>query len=197
MMLLSSLMCRCPCRICNGIVALIAMALLPSMHRRLCRCCNCNCHPHDNGVIAVFDVQASLLSSRLNCCPCNNGGVALDLQQHCYPCRNGIICILKLASLPLSQMTLSLSSMHRHPYRHCDGVVALIAMVLLSLMPRHLCRCHNCDCCHHDDARAPLPLSRWCCCPRINGVVALDLRWHCCPHCNSIVAILKLALLPS
>jgi hypothetical protein len=39
-----------------GVIALIVMALLLSMCRHLCHCCDCDCHPHDNGIIAVVDV---------------------------------------------------------------------------------------------------------------------------------------------
>jgi hypothetical protein len=41
-----------------------------------------------------------------------------------------------------------------------------------------------------------LLLSRWCCLPGNNGIVALDLQWCCCPHCDGIVAVLKLASSP-
>ncbi len=47
-----------------GIVAFVAMALLPSMRRRLGRCRDCNYHPHNDGVIAVVNAQASLPLSR-------------------------------------------------------------------------------------------------------------------------------------
>ena len=80
-------LCRlCRCR--GGIVALVTMALLPSpvcrhlavvelassplslviklaslplTRRRLCRRCDCDCHPHHDGVVTVIDAQASLL----------------------------------------------------------------------------------------------------------------------------------------
>jgi hypothetical protein len=84
---------------CNGIVALVVMALLLLMYRRLCRCRDCNCRPHDNGVVAIVNAQASLPLSSWCCCPCNNGIVALALRQRCCPHRNGIIVIPKLASL--------------------------------------------------------------------------------------------------
>jgi hypothetical protein len=36
------------------------MASLPLMHRHLCLCRNCDCCPHDDGIVTVIDVQASL-----------------------------------------------------------------------------------------------------------------------------------------
>ncbi len=60
MVSLSSSMRRCSCHHCNGIVARVVMALLPTMHRGLCCCCNCDCHSHDNGAVAVVDAQAPL-----------------------------------------------------------------------------------------------------------------------------------------
>ncbi len=101
--LLSSLMCRCPCHHCDGVVALIAMALLPLMGMHLHHFCNCNCCPHDNGIDAVVNVQASLPLSSWHCCSCNNGIVALDLQRPCCPHCNGAVVILKLALLPSLQ----------------------------------------------------------------------------------------------
>jgi hypothetical protein len=86
-----------------GVVGLVMMSLLPSMHRHLCHHCNCGCCPHDNGVVAIVNVQASLPSSSWCPCPRNNGIVALDPQWHCCPHHDGAVAILKLALLPLSQ----------------------------------------------------------------------------------------------
>jgi hypothetical protein len=61
-----------------GIVALVVMALLLSMHSQLHRQRDCDCHPHDDGVVTVVDAQASLPSSSWGFCPRNNGVVALD-----------------------------------------------------------------------------------------------------------------------
>jgi hypothetical protein len=76
-----------------GVIALVAMTLLPSMRRCLCHCCDCNCCPYDNGIITVDDV----LSSRWRCCPYNNGIIALDPRWCCCPFCDGIVAILKLA----------------------------------------------------------------------------------------------------
>jgi hypothetical protein len=43
-----------------GVVALIVMALLPLMHKRLCHCCDCNCCSCHDGVVAIVDAQPSL-----------------------------------------------------------------------------------------------------------------------------------------
>jgi hypothetical protein len=42
-----------------GIISLIVMALLPSMHRCLHRCCNGDCQSCHNGIVALVVVQAS------------------------------------------------------------------------------------------------------------------------------------------
>jgi hypothetical protein len=39
----------------------IKLASLPLTCRRLCRRCDCDCHPHHDGVVTVIDAQASLL----------------------------------------------------------------------------------------------------------------------------------------
>jgi hypothetical protein len=83
------------------------------------------------------------------------------------------------------------------------GAIALVVMVLLPSMHRHLYCCCNCDCCLHDndvvaidDAQASLPLSRWWHCPHNNDVIAVDVQRRSCPFHNCVVPILKLALLP-
>ncbi len=64
----------------------------------------------------------------------------------------GVFAIIVMASLP--------SLMHRRLCCHqasivaliacCKaGVIALVMMVLLPLMRRHLCHCHNGNCCSH------------------------------------------------
>ncbi len=107
-----ALVSRCP----GGLVALIVMALLPSMHRHICHHSNFDCCPHDNGVLAVVDAQASLTLLSCHCCPHNHGVVILDLQWRCCPCCNGVVTILKLASLPLLQWHCCHHQCH-HP--HC------------------------------------------------------------------------------
>jgi hypothetical protein len=112
-----------------GVVALVMMAISPSMRRHLCHHCDCTCCPHDNGIIASVNVQASLLLSIWCCCPCNNGVVALDLQHCCCPCYNGLIAILQLALLPLSKW--------RRCHHQCAGVLPIIAMALLPSLQWH------------------------------------------------------------
>jgi hypothetical protein len=46
-----------------GIIALIVMALLPLMHKRLCHCCDGDCRSCHDGIIAVVNTQVSLLLS--------------------------------------------------------------------------------------------------------------------------------------
>ncbi len=112
--------------------ALVVMAPLPSMHRRLCPSCNCNCCPHDDGVIAVVDAQAFLLTSSWHCCPRNNGIVTFDPLWRWFPLCNGIVAVLKLASWPLLQWHLC--------HHQCAGILTIITMVLLPLSQWHCCR---------------------------------------------------------
>jgi hypothetical protein len=114
------------------------MASLPSMRRPLLHRRDCYCCPHDNGVLAIVDGQASLPLSSWRCYPCNNGVVALDPQQHCCPCCNGIVVVLKLVSLPLLQgifviinVQASLPSLQWHCCPHCNGVAAVDAQASL------------------------------------------------------------------
>jgi hypothetical protein len=58
--------------ISNGIVALVAMAFMPSSSWHCCPLCN--------GIIIIIDVQASLLSLQWHCCPCHDCSVAIDAQ---------------------------------------------------------------------------------------------------------------------
>jgi hypothetical protein len=69
---IASLMCRhlCHCQVsvlaliacCQaGVVALVVMALLLSLHRRLCHSHDSNCCSCHNGVVAIVDAQAFLL----------------------------------------------------------------------------------------------------------------------------------------
>ncbi len=131
----------CPCQAgvialvaCHqaGVVALIVMVSLPSMRRHLCCCYNCNCCPHDNGTIALVDAQGSLPLLSWCHCPCNNGIVALDLLWHCCPYCNGIVAVLNLALFPLLQWC--------HSHHQYAGFLAIIAMALLTLLQLHWCR---------------------------------------------------------
>jgi hypothetical protein len=128
----SSLMHMRPCHHHDGIVALVTMALLPSMRRHLCRCCDCGCPPHDIGVVVVVDAQVSLPSLSRCCCPCNKCVIALNPHWHCCPCSNGVVAILKLALLPLFQW--------HHCHHQCADILAIIAIVLLPLLQWHCCR---------------------------------------------------------
>jgi hypothetical protein len=83
-------------------------------------------------------------------CSCQAGIVALLKNMLLPLIGNDIVALVAMASLPSSSwcvalvaMALSSSSMHSCPCHHHDGVVALIAMVLLPLMRRHLHHC--CD----------------------------------------------------
>jgi hypothetical protein len=88
MELLPLLMCRHPCchqasidalikmaslpLIYDEIVALVAMALLPSSSWRCC--------PHCNGIVVIINAQASLPSLLWQCCPHCDGIVSIDVQ---------------------------------------------------------------------------------------------------------------------
>ncbi len=112
------------------------------MHRRLRYHCHCNCRPHDDGVVAVVDAQASLPLSRWCHLPHNNGLVALDPRRCCCPRCDCIIAVLKLVSSPSSQWrhrhhrclcpSDSLASWHRR--RRCAGVFAVVAMAIVALV---------------------------------------------------------------
>ncbi len=121
-------------------------------------------------------------------------------------------------------MGLSLSLMHSLLHCHQASIIALVAMVLPSLMRRHLCSPGifaivvitlfpllqlHCCCCQAGVATfvtmASSPLSicrRLCSCH--DGVAALvalvplpTLHGHCCPYCTGIIFIILLAFLPS
>ncbi len=130
------------------------------------------------------------------------------------PPSTGVFAIFTMAIGALVTMALLPLSMCKCLH-HCQtrivalvaccqaGVVSLVVMALLPSMRRRLCHCRDCYCCPHDncivaivDAQASLPLLSWRCCPRNNGIIALDLWWCCCSHCNGIIAVLKLVLLP-
>jgi hypothetical protein len=76
--------------ICNGVVALIAMALSLSSSWHHC--------PYCNGVVVIIDAQVSLLSLQWRCCTCCNGVVAVDAQAS--------LPSLQWQMLPLSQWRL-------------------------------------------------------------------------------------------
>jgi hypothetical protein len=152
-LLMRKRLCRCQASIvtliacCQAdIIALVMMALLPLMHRHLCHCCDCKCHPHNDGIVTIVDAQASLPLPSWHCHPHNNGTIALDLGWCCPPCCNGVVAILKLASLPLLQWRhhhhqcccpcCSLSSWCHCPC--CYGIIAIDAQASLPLLQLQL-----------------------------------------------------------
>jgi hypothetical protein len=200
-----------------GILAVItiAMVLLPLMHRHLCRSCNGHCCPHDDGIIAIVDVQASLPSSSwhrhpLALLPLICGGLValatmallLSSTWHCHPCPNGAVVIINVqASLP---------SLKWHCCPCCNGIVAVDSLQLLQWGLSPLLQW----CLYHSQASivvklALLPFQQWGSCHhQCAGVFAVNklaslpaLQWYlqsrrlcCC--CNSIVALVAIALLP-
>ncbi len=105
------------------IVALMTMALSPLlMRRRPCR--------RQVGIVALITMAALPLIC--------NGVVSLIVMAFCHP-QAGIVALVAMAS--------SSSLMSRRPCRHCDGIVALVVMMLLPLMRKHLCCCCDGDCC--------------------------------------------------
>ncbi len=165
--LLLSSQWHCCCCQCAGVSTVVELALLPlllilklallqllqwpcllSMCRHLhCRH-DCDCHPHDNGIVAVVDAKGSLPLSRWHHHPCNNGIVALDPRWHCCPCHDAIVAILKLALLPLLQ------SHHRH--HQCLPSSLVVKLASLPSMHRHLCRCCDGNCCSCHDGVVPI-----------------------------------------
>jgi hypothetical protein len=175
----SSLMHRHPCRHHNGVVALVAMAFLSLMCRHLCHHCNGDCRPHQDGVSAIVKLAYSL---SWHCCPCNNGVVAIINAQasllssswHSHPCCNGVALINAQASLQ-----------SRHLYHSCNNLVPLVAMALLLLSSWCLCPCHD-GVIVIVYAQVSLPLSRWrhrtCCAGAITNIARVLLpllRQHC------------------
>jgi hypothetical protein len=149
-----------------GIVALVVIVPLPLMHRHLCCCFDCDCPPHDNGVIVFVDAQASLPSSSWRHCPRNNGVVALDPQLHCCLCWDGVVTVLKLVLLPSLQWHVMIINVVTLVACHQAGIIAFVMMALLPSMRRPLCHCHDGNCCScHDgivavvNVQASLPLS--------------------------------------
>jgi hypothetical protein len=171
----------------NCVFALVAMVLLPLMHRHLCRGCNGHCCPHDNVIVAIVDVQASLPLPSWRCHP-----LAL-LPLIC----SGLVALATMALLP------SLS-WHCHP--HSNGAVGIINVQ--ASLPSLQWRCR--PCCKGVVAIDPLQLSRWGLSPLLQWclyhsqasiVVKLALLlfqlWGCCHHqCAGVFAVNKLASLP-
>jgi hypothetical protein len=158
------------------------MALLSLMRRRLCHYCHCHCCPHNNGIIAIFNAQASLPSLSWCCCPRNNGVAAYDRQQQCCSRCNGCCPpqagIVTLIAMALSSLSMLLPS----------SIVVKLAS-LLSIQ-RGLCNCPNGNCCScHDGV---IPIVNVQACLRRCWIVLLplllvvelaslpSLLWHCC-----------------
>jgi hypothetical protein len=114
-----------------------------------------------------------------------------------------------MAIVFLIMMALLPSLMHRHLHRCWLAllplliVIALVLMVPLQLMCRHLCHRCNCNCWPHDDrivaivnAQVSFLWSSWRHSPCNNGAVTLDPQQHCFSYWDGIVAIHKLSSLP-
>jgi hypothetical protein len=149
---------RCPCHHCDGIDALIVMALLPLMCRRHCNHRDNDCRPCHNGVSAIVELA---YSSNWRCCPHNNGVVAvikeqasLLLSSWCRCPHRNVLAVANVASLQ-----------SRCLCRHHNNAVALVAMAMLLLSSWCCCPCHN-GFVAIIDAHASLLLSRWRCCPQ-------------------------------
>jgi hypothetical protein len=155
----------------------MTMALLLLSMRR-CPCC---CQA---GIVTLV----TMASSPLIC----DSVVSLVAMSHCHP-QASIVALVAMVS--------SSSSMHRHPCRHHNGIVALIAMAFLPLMRRHLCHCCNGSCCPCRDGisavvKLAYPLN-WHHCPCNKWVVAtidaqaslLSSSWHRHPRCNDVAVV--------
>jgi hypothetical protein len=169
------------------------------MCRHLCRRRHCDCCPHDDGVIAVVNAQASLPLSRWCRLPRNNGIIAIDPQRCCCPRRDCIVAVLKLESLPSSLWCPRHHRCHRprgllaswHRRRRCAGIFAVVAMAIVALITM---------------ASSPLLMHR-----RVSAVVELALspsplviklvasptfRWRCCHRCAGFLPLSRLQFLP-
>jgi hypothetical protein len=105
-----------------GIVTLLVMPLLSLMCRCLCHCCNWDCHPHDNGIVAIVDAQVS------HCCPLCSSSSWL-----CCSCCDGVVAIDVQASLPLLQWQLLLLSQWCCHHCQCTGISTVVKLILLPL----------------------------------------------------------------
>ncbi len=175
------------------------MALLPSMRRHLCHCCHCDCCPHDDGVVAIVNAQASLLLSRWCCLPRNNGIVALDPRWCCCPCRDCIVAVLKLALLPSLQWRPHHHQCH-HPHGslaswhcrcQCAGIfavvaIAIVALVMMASLPLLM---HRRVSMVVELALSSLPLV-------IKLVASPTFRWCCCHQCAGFALLLQLQFFP-
>ncbi len=117
-----------------GVIALVAMAFLPSMRRCLHCCCYCDILPSWQWrccgcwCAGFLDVVEMALSPLLQWCHCpwSTTALFLSLWWHCCCLQSGVVALVA--------MVLSSSSMRRHPHHHCNGIVALVVMVLLPLI---------------------------------------------------------------
>jgi hypothetical protein len=151
------------------------------------------CCPHCNGV-AIVNVQASSLQSKSLCCHCNN-----------------TVAHVAMASLPSSSWCRCPwpLSIRRRLYCCHNGIIALIALVLLPTLHGHCCPCYtsiavlieltslpsHCMGAVTGVALALLPLLSWHVCAV--ALVSLPLScWPCCPCCTGISAFVPQASLP-
>ncbi len=114
MALSSSSMCRHSCHHCNGIVSLVVMALLPSMHRRLHHCHDWNCCPRKDGVVAVVKRR----------CPCH--------------CEDNFVALITMVSLPLiCNCVVALALLLSSSWRCCPCCNSIVVTInaQVSLLP--------------------------------------------------------------
>jgi hypothetical protein len=158
------------------------MALLPLMCRHLCHHCNCDCHPHDNGIVAIVNAQGSLQSSRsmvalvtMALLPLIHNGVVARIVMvsspssswRCCPCCNDINIIINVVALvaccqagivaidvqaSLLLLQWQLSLLSQWHHHHCQ-CKGISAVVKLALLPLLLVI-----------KLASLPLLQWHCC---------------------------------
>ncbi len=123
------------CRCCNGAVAVVVLASLPSLRWHHCRCCS--------GAFAVV-VPVSLPSLRWHCCRCCAGIITL-LHWHCHLLHcAGVVAIIVMVPSPLRRF-------------FCLCYTGVVSLVVLALLPLLCWQC--CSQC------TLLPLLRWCCLP--------------------------------
>jgi hypothetical protein len=103
-----SLMCRCLCHCCNGIVALIALAPLPTLHKCCCSCC---------AGFAVLVVLTYLPSCHI--------GVVTVIAPALLPSSSWRVCAIALVLFPLSRWCCC---------HWCAGINALGAQESLSFL---------------------------------------------------------------
>jgi hypothetical protein len=121
--------------------------------------------------------MASLPLSMRRCPCCHHAGVVALVTMALLPLiRKGVVSLIAIVVDLVAMVSLS-SSMRRHPHHHHNGIVALVQMAFLPLIRRHLCHCHNGNCC--------------LCCDGISAVVKLAC------HQAGVVALVTMGSLLS